>query len=114
MSYEMPKCKITVLKRCLNKDLIETYLDDEYRNIGPCEIFKDGQVIIIDDYSTVPEGFCASAWADIRKDLMAVAMGANMPGIKAPGTLIVGCTDWLRPVIFKIERIELEEQYSHD
>lgn len=105
MSFEMPKCKITVLKRTINQDLIDEYLDDAYQGIGPCDCFTDGQEIVIDDYSGVPEGFCASAWADIRKDMLAVAMGANMPGIRQPGTIIAGCLDWFRPVIFKIERM---------
>ena len=105
MSYEMPKCRITVLKRTVNQDLIDEYLDDELRDIGPCECFRDGQEIIIDDHSTVPENFCASAWADIRKDILTIAIGGNMPGIRQPGTLITGCTDWLRPVIFKVERM---------
>jgi len=105
MSFEMPKCKITVLKRTINQDLIDKYLEDEYQGIGPCDCFSDGQEVVIDDYSGVPEGFCASAWADIRKDMLAVAMGANMPGIRQPGAIIAGCLDWFRPVIFKIERI---------
>jgi uncharacterized repeat protein (TIGR04076 family) len=106
MPTEMPKCRVTVLRRTVNQDLMDQYLEDPYRSIGPCECFEDGQEILIEDYSSVPEGFCASAWADIRKDILAVAMGANMPGIRQPGTVIVGCTDWFRPVIFKVERVE--------
>jgi uncharacterized repeat protein (TIGR04076 family) len=105
MSYEMPKCKITVLKRTINQDLINEYLGDECKDIGLCECFRDSQEIVIEDYAVVPEGFCASAWADIRKDILAVAMGANMPGIRQPGIIIAGCTDWFRPVIFKVERM---------
>ena len=105
MSYEMPRCKITVLKRTINQDLIDEYLDDEYKGTGFCECFRDGQEIVIEDHSVVPEGFCASAWADIRKDILTVAMGGNMPGIRQSGTLITGCTDWFRPVIFKVERM---------
>ena len=105
MSFEMPKCRITVLKRTINQDLIDKHLNDEYKGIGLCDCFRDGQEIVIEDYSVVPEGFCASAWADIRKDILAVAMGANMPGIRQPGTIIAGCTDWFRPVIFKLERM---------
>jgi uncharacterized repeat protein (TIGR04076 family) len=108
MSFEMPKCKITVLKRTINQDLIDEYLDDEYQGIALCDCFRDGQEIVIEDYSVVPEVFCASAWADIRKDILAVAMGANMPGIKQPGTIITGCADWFRPVIFKLERIAID------
>ena len=70
-----------------------------------CDCFTDGQEIVIDDYSGVPDGFCAWAWADICRDIMTVAMGADMPGIKQPGTIITGCRDWFRPVIFKVERI---------
>ena len=106
MSYEMPRCKITVLNRTINQDLIDEYLDDEYKGTGLCECFKKGQEIVIEDYSVVPEGFCASAWADICKDILTVAMGGNMPGIRQSGTVITGCTDWFRPVIFKVERME--------
>ena len=105
MSSEMPKCKITVLKRTINQDLIDGYLNDEYKGIGLCDCFRDGQEIVIEDYAVVPEGFCPSAWADIRKDILTVAMGANMPGIRQPATVITSCTDWFRPVIFKVERI---------
>jgi uncharacterized repeat protein (TIGR04076 family) len=28
-----------------------------------------------------------------------------MPGIRQPGIIIAGCTDWFRPVIFKVERM---------
>ncbi|MFC1724602.1 TIGR04076 family protein [candidate division KSB1 bacterium] len=105
MSFEMPKCKITVLKRTINQDLIDEYLDDECKSIGLCDCFRDGQEILIEDYSGVPDDFCASAWADIRKDILTVAMGANMPGMRQPGTFITSCTDWFRPVIFKVERI---------
>ena len=106
MSSAMPTCKVTVLKRTINQDLIDAYLDDEYQAIGPCELLSEGQEFVIKDYSVVPDGFCASAWADIRKEILMVALGADMPGIRQRGTLIVGCTDWFRPVIFKLERME--------
>ena len=108
MSSEMPKCKITVLKRIINRDLIEEYIDEEYKDHGPCEFFKEGQEFVVDP-STVPEEFfkcCSWAWADIRHDILTVAAGGNMPGIKLRGTVITGCRDWFRPVIFKIERME--------
>jgi uncharacterized repeat protein (TIGR04076 family) len=106
MAFDMPKCKVTILKRTLNQDLIDEYLDEAYKDVGPCELFQDGQEFIIEDYSVVPENFCASAWADIRKEILTVAYGGDMPGMRQPGTIITGCTDWFRPVIFKIERME--------
>jgi uncharacterized repeat protein (TIGR04076 family) len=95
-----------VLKRTINQDLIDAYLDDAYQDIGPCELLREGQEFAIKDYSVVPDSFCASAWADIREDILMVALGADMPGIRQRGTLITGCTDWFRPVIFKLERME--------
>jgi uncharacterized repeat protein (TIGR04076 family) len=108
MSSEMPKCRITVLKRTLNQDLIDEYLDDSYQDTGLCECFEEGEEFVIDPFA-VPEDFCARcAWAgaDIRKDILTVAYGADMPGMKQRGTVLTGCTDWLRPVIFKVERMD--------
>ena len=30
---------------------------------------------------------------------------ADLPWMKERGTVLTGCTDWLRPVIFKVERM---------
>ena len=104
---ELSKCKITILKRTLNNDLIEKYLIDKYKNIEPCERFQEGQEFIINPTSaTVPKNFCDWAWADIRKDIMIIASGGNLKWFKSPNMTIVGCTDWFRPVYFKIERIK--------
>ena len=40
MESLMPKCKITVLKRTINRDLIEEYIVDLYHNINLCECFE--------------------------------------------------------------------------
>ena len=107
MEISMPKCKITVLKRSLNNDLIEEYIEDIYKDMKPCEIFKDGQELIIDpNLAKVPDGFCDWAWADIRKDIITVASGGNILGMKNKGTVVTGCSDWFRPVYFKVERME--------
>ncbi len=111
MTGEMPRCKITVLKRTLDQDLIDEYLEDTYKDVGRCEHFTEGQEFVLDsedEFSGVPEGFCAWAWADIRKDILAVVTGANMPGFRRRGTAVTGCSDWFRPVIFKVERMEDE------
>jgi uncharacterized repeat protein (TIGR04076 family) len=42
----------------------------------------------------------------MRGDFMAVFAGGDLPWMKQRGTVITGCTDWFRPVIFKVERIE--------
>ena len=100
----MSKCRITVLKRTVNEDLASEYLKSE----GPlvvCDAFKDGQQFIAEGWDP-PPGFCAWAWADLRGEIQALIAGANYPHIKKPGVSICGCTDWFRPVIFKLERVD--------
>ena len=109
MSDHMPKCKITIISRKIEQELINEYLVDKYQSLGLCDIFSDGQEFVLEkwgDLYEVPEGFCASAWADIRKDILLIASGGNMHGIKQPGKLITSCRDWFRPVLFKVERIQ--------
>jgi len=107
MPDRLPNCKITIIKRNLNKDLINQFVVDAYQGMGPCEIFQDNQEIIIDpNLASVPENFCDWAWADIRKDIITIASGGNVPGMKQPGTMISSCSDWFRNVIFRIERIK--------
>ncbi len=105
MPAVMSKCKITVVKRALYPDLAAQYYDGE--KLAACEQFKDGQEFVAEQPFQMPEGFgCAWAWADIRNDVLLIASGGNLSWIKPRGTAIAGCTDWLRPVIFKIERID--------
>jgi len=109
LSSGIAKCKITVIKRTLDQDLINKYADDKYiDHMKLCEIFQDNQEFILEGdaaFSQPPKDFCAWAWADIRKDILTVALGCDIPGMKRRGMVITGCTDWFRPVIFKIERI---------
>lgn len=104
MPYDMPKCKITVLKRMVNQDLADEYLDDA-GEFKACDRFSEGQEIIVEHPFVMPEGFCHWAWADIRSRIASIAAGADPPWIKQRGTIIAGCTDWFKPVIFKVERI---------
>ncbi|MBT3310593.1 MAG: TIGR04076 family protein [Desulfobacterales bacterium] len=105
MSNNISKCKITVLKRTINRDLAEEYLKGG-GDLCECEVLSDGQEIIVEDPFSMPEGFCSWAWGDIRGDVMSIATGSSLPWMKSKGTMITGCTDYFRPVIFKLERME--------
>ena len=105
----MMKCKITVLKRSLNQELIDAHLSDTRENFAQCPVYEDGQEIIIEGFPLKPEGFCDWAWADIHRDVVAVMFGGSYPWIRQPGTAITCCTDGLRPVIFKVEKIDDED-----
>jgi uncharacterized repeat protein (TIGR04076 family) len=101
--FEMSKCKITVLKRTLHQDLMDEYLKEA---MPLCERFQDGQEFIVEGPFASPEDFCAWAWADIRKEVFAVALGGNLHWTKRSDVAIVCCTDGYRPVIFKVERVD--------
>ena len=104
----MPKVKITVMKMVAHEDLIEAHVDAKAfpRDAGACPMWTVGQEFLIEgSWPERPNGFCDWAWADIQRDVTMILLGADLPWLKTPGTAIACCTDGLRPVTFKIERI---------
>lgn len=106
----MPRIRITVVKRAAYMDLLDRHLDREAfpQAYGPCEIMQDGQEFILDGiFPRRPEGFeCQGAWNDIQRNLASVMYGGNLEWIVQPGTVVASCSDGLRPVSFRIERID--------
>ena len=100
------KVKITVVKKFVSEDLVEKYLEEgmKKKGFGVCGAFEMGREYILEEPNK-PDGFCSWAWADINRDLIAMMGGANFPWIENEGVAIASCTDGLRPVVFKIERI---------
>ncbi len=107
----MKKCKLTVLKTTLQKDLAAEY---GIPGLSTCPLMREGQVFYA-DYAK-PEGFCDEAWKAIYQYVFALANGAHgwyFDDWMAPehdGVAIVSCNDGLRPVIIKVERIEDEDE----
>ena len=104
------KCKITVLKKLYNPDIVKQY-SNFGEDHGPCTAFSEGQTFIsgID----MPEGFCGWAWDDIHKIVLAALSGANFNTLvenctKDDKGCIACCTDGYRPVVFYIEAISEE------
>lgn len=100
-----PKCSITVIKRFLNQDIIDDYVTDDMRNYTLCSSFKEGDRFLVYSEFQMPDNFCHWAWADLRKDIIAIINGAQFPWFNQKGMTISGCTDWLKPVLFKIEKL---------
>lgn len=100
------KVKITVLKRFSPSEVFEkspvTHVNP---NLGACELYKDGQEFVVSEYVKMPEAFCTSAWHSIYNVVRVLAFGGNFPWFKEKGVGIYCCTDGLRPVVFKLERI---------
>ena len=70
-----------------------------------CTSVKLGQEFLSSSMK-MPDGFCSWAWADIQRDVIHLATGGDFPWINTKGKMVSACTDGLRPVIFKLERIE--------
>ena len=99
----MAKMKITVLERMFNKDLADKYCQPD---TTPCSSFTDEQEFVVENLNQ-PESFCAWAWNDLHKVLLTLKSAGNFsPWMKDKNTIIACCTDGIRPVVFKVERIE--------
>lgn len=105
----MKKCKITILKTTLDKELAAEY---GVPGLDACPMMKEGQVFWA-DYAK-PEGFCDEAWKAIYQYVFALAHSNGQDlfyfgdWVRKPGVAICSCNDGLRPVIFKIEATEQE------
>ena len=100
------KAKITVVKKFVSDDLVDEFVVEEkkVKGFGVCDAFELGQEYILEKPNK-PDGFCSWAWADINRDIVAIMGGADFHWINKEGVSIASCTDGLRPVVFKIERI---------
>jgi uncharacterized repeat protein (TIGR04076 family) len=99
------KVKITVLKRTNPSDVFQTSPVTLIDPTGPCDVFHDGQEFTVENF-VMPQGFCPTAWIALSSNIRLLSYGCNFPWIKEEGVTINCCTDGLRPVIFKIERIK--------
>lgn len=104
----MRKVKITVLKTGFDTDLAREY---GVPGIGPCPAYQQGQTFFCDRHRE-PEGMCGEAWKCIQHYVYALYHGSDIPcgqdWMREPGIVIATCNDGLRPVTFKIERVEVE------
>jgi uncharacterized repeat protein (TIGR04076 family) len=98
--------KITVLRRFHPDEVFEEYPVEKQDWMDRCGWFEDGQEIKV-KHLEVPEGFCSGAWTAIYPHIRMLAFGGNMPGTEE-GIAVGCCNDGLRPVIFKIERVQDE------
>ena len=99
------KVKITILKKLDTKEIF-----GENAPLGEsleaCGQFDSDQEFIVSEDGKMPEGFCHWAWNDIYKVVTTLRFGGSFSRIEEKGNSIVRCcTDGLRPVIFKLERI---------
>ena len=101
--------KIAVKKIVNNKDLSikfenPNFLSDK-NNLCPMKV----GMTFISKNALMPDGFCDSAWYDIKPYIDKLANGIfNLYNgwMKDPKTAMVACSDGFRPVIYYLEVIE--------
>ncbi len=100
------KVKITVLRKLSSKEIFGNN-PPLGKNVNPCPVFEVGQKFIVGEDGEMPEGFCHWAWNDMYKVVTALRYGATweLGNEHKAAPTVHCCTDGLRPVIFKLERI---------
>lgn len=128
------QCKVTVLKTKCFKDLQEKYLADP--KSGPCPCYHAGDTYLFErtpdndsfwrmGLNTLVKGsgdpditaggpkmpFCAEAWDAVSRYIYTALQGGSiMHGwTNDERVMITCCNDGTRPVIFKLERIDIPE-----
>ena len=108
----MAHVRITVLKCEHYQDLLDEHYPSGSKELQRpiCPSFKEGDVFDLHAWRFKPEGFCDWAWSDIYRDVTSVAFGVGHPWVSPKPGAISCCTDGARPVIFRIELVEEEEE----
>lgn len=115
------QCKITVLETKVFTDYQEEYLANP--KSGPCPFFKKGDTFFLDrtpqkdDFYHLMNGkFCGEAWDAVSRYVYTALQGGSiMHGwTKDERMMIACCNDGTRPVIFKIERIDIPENKDEE
>ena len=102
---ERHKIKITVLRRFAPSEVFRASPVTPVGTLEACGLFRDGQEFVVGMDGRMPEGFCTSAWIAIYPNVRVLSFGGDLPWYLEKGTAISCCTDGLRPVVFKLERI---------
>jgi len=98
------KVKITVLKKLSTKEI---FGDNPPMGeaLEACGQFDTGQEFVVGEDGRMPEGFCHWAWNDMYKVVTTLRYGGSFSEKKKETAIVRCCTDGLRPVIFKLERV---------
>ena len=110
------ECRITVLETKVFPEYQQQYLANP--KSGPCPCFKPGDTFLLkrtnnrDDFYHMMNGrFCAEAWDAISRYIYTALQGGSIMHrwTNDERMMIACCSDGKRPVIFKIERIDIPE-----
>lgn len=100
------KVKITVVRKLTTSDVFGSDVPCQSNVDNECVRLKLGDVFVVPEDGSFPQGFCAWAYHDIFRDITHLRFGGDYPFCKEKGTAVQCCTDGLRPVFFKLERVD--------
>jgi len=98
------RVKITVIKRFSPEEVFGHEVLKEGKPIPRCS-YEVGEEFIVNDHLNKPEMFCGQAWQDLYNTLMIYYYGGDY-NYPRPSVTYQPCGDGIRPVIFKIEKID--------
>ncbi|MFW9871273.1 MAG: TIGR04076 family protein [Candidatus Thorarchaeota archaeon] len=104
---KLSRLKITVERIFSPKEVFghEMKQASNGETIPPCRFFEVGQEFVAENSFTRPEEFCGWAWRDLTVRLTKFDLIDDMDWPEKDITY-VACGDGVRPVIFKLERID--------
>ena len=105
----MTSVKIKVVKKFSAEDVFGKNHDEKLLSGEPitsCHLLKEGDEFIVETVEIMPKGFCGWAWRDIYKDLSVLFFDGNFYRPER-GAAYVSCTDGRKPVVFKLERLDI-------
>jgi len=100
------KVKITVLKKLNGEDIYGKELPITPKYPLVCDRIDEGKEFIVEDTGKMPEGFCVGAWNDLIRVVDHLQFDGDYPWFEEKGIALISCHDAVRPVIFKLERLE--------
>ena len=104
--------KITVVNCAEPTDIFkdEQPLMPDGQHYKKCNAFKPGDVFV-SERGRKPDNFCEWAWFDIYKDLQVLRFGGSFYPWIEDDSMYTCCTDGVRPVTFKLERITESKRF---
>jgi len=100
------RLKITVLKKLSSSDIFKGKLPVNPKYGPVCDRLEEGREFIVEDSGAMPEGFCPWAWDSMTREITHLQMNGDFPWYEETGVAISCCTDGIRPVIFKLQRLD--------
>jgi len=101
----MAEVKITVIRKFHPQDVFGHDMKYPSGNIAKeCTAFNLGDEFLVEN-GRKPDNFCDWAWRDVYKDTAVLQFGGNFNHAE-PGVIYTCCTDGMKPVCFKLERID--------